>query len=203
MRHPPRRLQRIRNGRHHRMLHAGKNPANAVTPKTKIIQQGRSSLHAPPGVRETSVPVLSLIPPSPIEPIGPFITLSLHMSRRTDKVNELLRREIGTTIQRDFEFPGTIVTVIEVEVTDDLKEGKVWVGVVGKMTPSQVLEKLNSRHGLIQSAVARRVVLRNTPRLTFRLDDSAQRGVDLVNLLEDIDKNLPKAPPADAENDEE
>ena len=86
------------------------------------------------------------------------------MSRRTDKVNELLRREIGTTIQRDFEFPGTIVTVIEVEVTDDLKEGKVWVGVVGKMAPSQVLEKLNSRHGLIQSAVARRVVLRNTPR---------------------------------------
>ena len=102
------------------------------------------------------------------------------MSRRTDKVNELLRREIGTTIQRDFEFPGTIVTVIEVEVTDDLKEGKVWVGVVGKMAPSQVLEKLNSRH-----------------------DDSAQRGVDLVNLLEDIDKNLPKAPPADAENDGE
>ena len=125
------------------------------------------------------------------------------MSRRTDKVNELLRREIGTTIQRDFEFPGTIVTVIEVEVTDDLKEGKVWVGVEGKMAPSQVLEKLNSRHGLIQSAVARRVVLRNTPRLTFRLDDSAQRGVDLVNLLEDIDKNLPKAPPADAENDAE
>lgn len=102
------------------------------------------------------------------------------MSRRTDKVNELLRREIGTTIQRDFEFPGTIVTVIEVEVTDDLKEGKVWVGVVGKMSPAQVLEKLNSRHGLIQSAVAKRVVLRNTPRLSFRLDDSAQRGVDLT-----------------------
>lgn len=114
------------------------------------------------------------------------------MSRRTDKVNELLRREIGTTIQRDFEFPGTIVTVIEVEVTDDLKEGKVWVGVVGKMSPAQVLEKLNSRHGLIQSAVAKRVVLRNTPRLSFRLDDSAQRGVDLVNLLEDIDKTFPK-----------
>ena len=51
--------------------------------------------------------------------------------------------------------------------------------------------------------MARRVVLRNTPRLTFRLDDSAQRGVDLVNLLEDIGKNLPKAPPADAENDGE
>lgn len=125
------------------------------------------------------------------------------MSRRTDKVNELLRREIGTAIQRDFEFPGTIVTVIEVEVTDDLKEAKVWVGVVGRMAPPQVLEKLNSRRGLIQSAVSKRVVLRNTPRLSFRLDDSAQHGVELVNLLDDIDKNLPKAPPAAPENGEE
>ena len=114
------------------------------------------------------------------------------MSRRTDKVNELLRREIGTTIQRDFEFPGTIVTVIEVEVTDDLKEGKVWVGVVGKMAPSQVLEKLNSRHGLIQSAVARRVVLRNTPRLTFRLDDSA--ALTWSTFWKTLTRTCPKLP---------
>ena len=180
-----------------------KNPANAVTPQQKSSNRDGAPCTLLRASRKPPSLSFPLIPPSPIEPIGPFITLSLHMSRRTDKVNELLRREIGTTIQRDFEFPGTIVTVIEVEVTDDLKEGKVWVGVVGKMAPSQVLEKLNSRHGLIQSAVARRVVLRNTPRLTFRLDDSAQRGVDLVNLLEDIDKNLPKAPPADAENDGE
>lgn len=119
------------------------------------------------------------------------------MSRRLEKVNELMRREIGTLIQRDFDFPDTLVTVIEVEITEDLREGKVWVGVIGKMRPSQVLERLNARHGMIQSEVARRVVLRNTPRLSFRHDDSAQRGVDIVNLLDDIEKNIPKAPPAE------
>lgn len=118
------------------------------------------------------------------------------MSRRTDKVNELLRREIGTLIQRDFDFPNTIVTVLDVEVTEDLKEAKVWISTVGKMAPSQVIEKLDAKRGMIQSAVAKRVVLRNTPKLSFRHDNTAQRGVDLVNLLEDIDKNLPKAPPA-------
>lgn len=117
-------------------------------------------------------------------------------TRRLGKVNELMRREISTVIQRDFEFPDTIVTVAGVEITEDLKEGKVWIGVVGRMHPDQVLEKLNARHGMVQSLVSKRVVLRNTPRLVFRLDDSAQRGVDMVNLLEDIDKNLPKAPPA-------
>ena len=63
------------------------------------------------------------------------------------------------------------------------------------MHPTQVIEKLSKHRGEIQRAVSRRVILRNTPKLTFRHDDSARRGVELVNLLDDIDKNLPKAPP--------
>lgn len=120
-------------------------------------------------------------------------------ARRLDKVNELMRREVSTVIQREFDFSGTIVTVSGVEITDDLREGRIWIGIIGKMRPSQVLEKLNNRRGMIQAAVAKRVILRCTPRLTFKLDDSAQRGVDMVNLLDDIEKNLPKAPPAEEE----
>lgn len=116
-------------------------------------------------------------------------------TRRLDKVNELMKREIGSFVQKEFEWPGTIVSILDVEITEDLKEGRVWVGVVGRMAPSQVLEKLSKNRGLIQKAVSKRVILRNTPRLTFKHDDSAKRGVDLVNLLEDIERNLPKAPP--------
>lgn len=116
-------------------------------------------------------------------------------THRLDKVNELLKREIGSFVQREFEWPGTIVSILDVEVTEDLREGRVWVGVVGRMSPAQVVEKLSRQRGAIQHAVSRRVVLRNTPRLTFRHDDSARRGVDMVNLLDDIEKNLPKAPP--------
>lgn len=117
-------------------------------------------------------------------------------SRRLDKVNELLRREISAVIQKEFEWSGTILSVLEVDVTQDLKEGKVWLGVVGRMAPTQVIDKLNKSRGFIQSIVSKRVILRSTPRLTFKYDASARRGVDLVNLLDDIEKNLPKAPPA-------
>ncbi len=116
-------------------------------------------------------------------------------TRRLDKVNELMKREIGSFVQKEFEWPGTIVSILDVEITEDLKEGRVWVGVVGRMAPAQVLAKLSKHRGLIQNAVSKRVILRNTPRLTFKHDDSAKRGVDLVNLLEDIEQNLPKAPP--------
>ncbi len=116
-------------------------------------------------------------------------------TRRLDKVNELMKREIGSFIQKEFEWNGTIVSILQVEITEDLKEGRVWVGVVGRMAPAQVIEKLTKNRGVIQKAVSKRVILRNTPRLTFKYDNSAQRGVELVNLLDDIDKNLPKAPP--------
>jgi ribosome-binding factor A len=117
------------------------------------------------------------------------------MSRRLDRVNELLRREIGNVIQKDYEWHGKLVTVSEVEITQDLKEGKVWIGVLGG-DAAPVIDKLNRDHGSIQSKVMKRVVLKSTPVLRFHHDASAVRGVEIVNLLEEVDK-LPKAPEAE------
>jgi len=119
------------------------------------------------------------------------------MSRRLDRVNELLRREIGAVIQKDYEWRNRLVTVSDVEVTQDLKEGKVWIGVLGGEAGS-VIDKLNKEHGAIQSKVMKRVVLKSTPVLRFHHDSSAVRGVEIVNLLEEVDK-IPKAPPAEGE----
>jgi len=54
------------------------------------------------------------------------------MSQRLDRINELLRREISTVLQRDFEFGGALVTVSGVDITQDLREAKVFVGVLGE-----------------------------------------------------------------------
>jgi ribosome-binding factor A len=122
------------------------------------------------------------------------------MSQRLDRINELLRREISTVLQRDFEFGGALVTVSGVDITQDLREAKVFVGVLGGYG-AKVIEQLTQRRSLIQSRVAKRVVLRCTPRLDFRLDTSAARGVDMINVLDEVDK-IPKAPPAPAEDEE-
>ena len=119
------------------------------------------------------------------------------MPRRLDKVNELLRREIGTIVQRDYEWAGKLVTIGAVEVTQDLKEGKVWVGVLGG-DANPVIDKLNRDHGSIQTRVMKRVVLKSTPVLRFVHDSSTERGVEIVNLLDEVDK-LPKAADDDSE----
>ena len=109
------------------------------------------------------------------------------MSKRTQRVDELLKREISTCLERDFEFPGILVTIHQVDVTPDLREAKVHIGVIGgEFERSAAVAKLNKKHGMIQNVVAKRVVLRNTPRLTFHLDDSIERGNRIVDILEDI-----------------
>ena len=113
-------------------------------------------------------------------------------SHRMDRVNELLRREISSVIQHDYEWNGVLVTISGVDITNDLKEGKVWTSVLGGSS-EPVLKKLNRDHGAIQSKVMKRVVLKSTPVLRFVCDQSAERGVDMVNLLDEVDK-LPKAP---------
>ena len=119
------------------------------------------------------------------------------MSRRTDRVNELLKREISGVLQRDFEWDGSLVTVNAVEVSQDLKEAKVFIGVLGGHE-GEVISRLNREHGSIQGRVMKRVVLKNTPVLRFLSDDSVVRGVDIVNLLDKV-AELPTAPQEEEE----
>ncbi len=122
------------------------------------------------------------------------------MSQRQDRVNELLRREISAVLRHDYEWPGILVTVNEVEITQDFREARVWMSVLGGH-PNAIIDRLNRDHGRIQSRVMKRVVLKTTPILSFRIDDSAERGVELVNLLEAVDQ-LPKARDAEPEEAE-
>ena len=113
------------------------------------------------------------------------------MSQRQDRVNELLRREISAVIGKDYEWPGQLVTVNEVEITQDFREARVWMSILGGHA-QPVLDKLNRDHGRIQSKVMKRVVLKSTPILSFRQDTSAVKGVSMVNLLQEVDL-IPKA----------
>ena len=122
------------------------------------------------------------------------------MSRRMDRVNELLKREISSVLQREFEWEGSLVTINAVDVSQDLKEAKVYVGVLGGRE-EKVISRLNDQHGFIQGRVMRRVVLKNTPVLRFVGDQSVERGVDIVTLLDEV-ADLPTAPPVEEEGGE-
>lgn len=110
------------------------------------------------------------------------------MKERLKRVNELLKREISSLFQKDFTFDGALVTVNEVTITQDLKQAQVYLGVLGSEAHKrEILEKLQARRPLIQERLSKRVILKHTPQLQFKVDDSVERGVRILSLIDGLD----------------
>ncbi len=122
------------------------------------------------------------------------------MNHRVQRVSELIRRELSTILEKDFRFEGVLVTVHDVVPTPDFKQCFVYVGVLGKEHEKEMIfKKLNTQRANIQRDLYKRVVLRNSPSLVFRVDESIERGVrvlDIINNLPPMADPAPETPEA-------
>ena len=109
------------------------------------------------------------------------------MKHRIERVCEVLKRELGRTILRELTFATPLVTISGVEITPDLKQAHVYVSALGNDAQRQnVLTVLEQNRGMLQAQVSKRVVLKHTPHLNFKLDDSIERGSRVINILDDL-----------------
>ena len=115
------------------------------------------------------------------------------MNLRHERVRELLKREVGEVLRREFSISQVgVLTVNEVGVASDLKSATIFVGVIG--TPEQrknagsVLGKEARR---IQTLVGRAVVLKYTPHLKFVIDQAIERGNRVLEIIDEIERTSP------------
>ncbi|HSJ03676.1 MAG: 30S ribosome-binding factor RbfA [Verrucomicrobium sp.] len=118
------------------------------------------------------------------------------MNHRISRVKELIKRELGTILERNFTFNGSLVTIHDVDVTPDLKQCFVYVGILGKEHAApNIIRKLNEGRGMIQRDLYKRVILKSSPSLTFKFDNSIERGVRILSLIENLPEPLPDLEP--------
>ena len=116
------------------------------------------------------------------------------MKHRLPRVNEVIKRELGLLISRELSFPAKLVTVHQVDITPDLKHAHVFVGIIGTDEEQhQSMAVLHSARKQLQHDMSRRIVLKFTPQLHFKLDVAAERGDRVLNLLSEL------PPPAEEE----
>jgi ribosome-binding factor A len=109
------------------------------------------------------------------------------MKHRLDRVNEVMKRELGDLLRREFTFTAKLVTVQQVDITPDLKQAHVFVSIIG--TPEEqraAMAQLHDGRTGLQQELARRVVLKHTPRLHFNLDEAIERGDRVLEVLETL-----------------
>ncbi|CAN5764857.1 hypothetical protein BH11VER1_BH11VER1_30000 [soil metagenome] len=131
------------------------------------------------------------------------------MNHRVKRVTELIKRELATILEKNFQFSGSLVTIHDVDITPDLKQCFIYAGVIGKeSSPDRIIKKLNDSRSTIQRELFKRVILKNSPSLLFKADSSVERGVHVLNLIENLppivyDEPLDETVNLDSEDDED
>jgi ribosome-binding factor A len=108
-------------------------------------------------------------------------------------VRELLKREVGEAIRREFEVSEAgLISVNDVDVSGDLHSAVVFISILGNADQQKRGFSLLARHRKrIQGLVGRAIILKYTPTLKFVMDDSVVRGNKVLQIIEELEKTLP------------
>ncbi len=124
---------------------------------------------------------------------------------RLERVNALLRREIGEALFKVFvgdSLDLACVTVTRVETARNLRNATVAISIFGhELERGRILRKIAGKAGELQSLINRDLALKYTPRLRFVLDGSLEKGDHVLGVLSKLETadgggadDLPVAP---------
>ncbi|MEE8471915.1 MAG: 30S ribosome-binding factor RbfA [Dehalococcoidia bacterium] len=118
------------------------------------------------------------------------------MTRRTQRVNELLREQISELLLRQAKDPRLtgIVTITEVSTSPDLRQATVFVSIMASEEERQTtLRGLSAASRFLRWELTRRLSMRRVPELSFVADESIERGAHLLDLIREV------GPPAEGD----
>lgn len=110
-------------------------------------------------------------------------------SIKNTRVNGEVQRELSRIISREIKDPRIhpMTSVTHVMVTKDLKECKAYISVLGDEQAQQdTLAGLTSAAGFICRELARSINLRNTPEITFSIDQSIEYAINMSKKIDDV-----------------
>ena len=112
------------------------------------------------------------------------------MTQRTDRVDELLRQEIGSIVSREVADPRIgFATITKVETTPDLRHAKVWVSVIGQPKErTETIAALGRAMPFVRHELGKRLRLKRIPEFHLELDDSVERGTRVLQLLNELEE---------------
>ena len=115
-------------------------------------------------------------------------------SVKNTRINGEVQKVLAEIIRGEIKDPRIhpFTSVIAVEVSPDLKTCKAWISVLGdEQAITDTLAGLKSASGYIRNKLAKAINLRNTPEITFIMDQSIAYGVNMSKKIDDVMKNMP------------
>jgi len=85
------------------------------------------------------------------------------------RIANLIKEKIAELIEREFEFPNTIITVIEAEVSEDLLQSKIKLGIIPNEKAPEVFLAIEEKKKYIQNKLLKKINIKTIPKLEFEI----------------------------------
>ena len=110
---------------------------------------------------------------------------------RMSRVNELLKQEIADAIEKKIEHKkDCLISVTEVDTTQDLKQAKVYISIIGAEASRRVVFRaLEKSRVFLQQSIAHDVKLKYTPVLEFVFDKRIEAGDRVLSIIKELETN--------------
>ena len=109
--------------------------------------------------------------------------MAQQLSYRTERVNELMRRELALLLKQETTDPRLKQVVItDVRVSHDLTSAKVFFSV-DEDSNKIVASLLNKASGFFRSSLSKSLDFRHTPSLRFIYDTAPNTGARIDDIL--------------------
>ena len=117
--------------------------------------------------------------------------------KRSTRVAELLKRELSQLVDQNLRRDDQpLLSVTEVTITQDLRYATVFISsLAGSDDKTAALARVSQASKKLRSALAQRISLRTVPELTFRYDDSIEKGMRIEEILNSLNRKDDTADP--------
>lgn len=110
--------------------------------------------------------------------------------QRAQRIGEEIKKEVSDIIRLELKDPAMekLTSVTAADVSRDLSHVKIYVSIYASSEgQDKVLKVLEKASGFIRSELGKRIRLRHTPELEFRLDRSMEYGAHIDGVLKNLD----------------
>ena len=112
------------------------------------------------------------------------------MSKRIQRVNALIKRELSQLILKEFDFPlDILVTLTRVETTSDLRDVNVWISIIPDEKNEKIIEILDKNIYFLQQKLNKRLKMRLLPKIKFLEEKKTKEASRVEEILEKLKLN--------------
>ena len=114
----------------------------------------------------------------------------MSQTRRIQKVSSLLKKELSLILNNELDEPiisDNFISISKIEISPDLYYCKIFINsAVEDEKKEKIVDSLNNLKSFIRHKLTQRIQMRRIPELTFKIDKSLEKGLDVLKLLDKL-----------------